>query len=384
MDTEFINAHKDSKSEIVRFLDSNDSTEDIEVLLIDFELATIRLLDKYFESKGHTCKGVLYGESGLYLLRNFLKPKVVLINIYLEDMMGNDLCRIIKSDHDLKNILVIYLTTHILNEEMTKKIKADGYIHLPFHFSDFDGIFDLLNMQKNKNESTKNSKRRSFTDEEMEERRKRIKKLYEEERREEERRKVKKRKEEIAELKRKTKEEVLHPSIPPPYSSEIKNSKVIYRRIPPEPPLKLKNRFQFFLQDIKRITHTFWRKLKEFKIIKNKTRCNICFKRIPRGKTPLTKTTCPSCASSLESGFWKGIIRGLPLEEHGIERWHLNEIWKYPEIVSELVKILRMDIQDLQEDKLSVTLTVLELIDQIEDKEIRNSANRLFQFFLER
>ena len=42
-----------------------------------------------------------------------------------------------------------------------------------------------------------------------------------------------------------------------------------------------------------------------------------------------------------------------------------------------------MDIQNLQENKLSVELTVLELIDQIEDKEIRNSANRLLQLFID-
>jgi len=73
----------------------------------------------------------------------------------------------------------------------------------------------------------------------------------------------------------------------------------------------------------------------------------------------------------------------FPLEEHGIERWHLNKIWEYPEIVTELDKIMGIDIQDLQENKLSVTLTVLELIDQIEDKEIRNSANRLLQLFID-
>jgi len=135
-------------------LDNVDSLEEVEVLFITFkpDLATVRLMGKYFESKGHTCKGVVYGERGLYLLRNFLKPKVVLINIYLEDMMGRELCKIIKSDPDLKNIPVIYLTTRTedFHEEM-----ADGYIHLPFRFSDFDIILDLVN-------------RRSLTDEEIE------------------------------------------------------------------------------------------------------------------------------------------------------------------------------------------------------------------------
>jgi len=74
----------------------------------------------------------------------------------------------------------------------------------------------------------------------------------------------------------------------------------------------------------------------------------------------------------------------LPLEEHGIERSHLDKIWKYPEIVSEIDKISEMEGQYLQENKLSVTLTVLELIDQMEDEEIRNSADRLLQLIIDR
>ena len=78
------------------------------------------------------------------------------------------------------------------------------------------------------------------------------------------------------------------------------------------------------------------------------------------------------------------MIKLLPLEGHGIEQWHLNKIWEYPEIVSEIDKISKMEVQDLQENELSVTLDILELIDQIEDEEIRNSANRLLQLLINR
>lgn len=110
-----------------------------------------------------------------------------------------------------------------------------------------------------------------------------------------------------------------------------------------------------------------------------KTKCNVCFKKIPKGKK-----NCPSCAFSLKSGFLKGITMFLPLEDHGIEQWHLNKIWEYSEIVSEIDKITKMEGQDLQENELSVTLDVLELIDQIDDEEIKNSANRLLQLIIGR
>ncbi|GAG72051.1 unnamed protein product, partial [marine sediment metagenome] len=184
------------------------------------------------------------------------------------------------------------------------------YILKPFELSDLDRILDLLNPQKNKDGSTKNSERHSLTDEEIKgDEIKKLIKLYEENRREEKEVEL----ENLKEVKKKRAREnkipeservwkVLHPRLPPPYSSEINESKSI---------------------------NTI---CGELKIIKKETRCNVCFKRIPRGKTPLTKTTCPSCASSLESGFWKGITMGLPLEEHGIERWHLHEIWEHSEI----------------------------------------------------
>jgi two-component system cell cycle response regulator DivK len=150
MEKEFINAHKDSKSEIVRFLTNIGSTEDVEVLLIEWDLATIRLLEAYFKSKAHTCKGVSNGVSGLYLLRNFLKPKVVLTSISLPDMSGYEVCKRIKSDPDLKNIPVIFLTAFPSSEveKHLAETEADGYILSPFNFSDFDGILDLLSQQK--------------------------------------------------------------------------------------------------------------------------------------------------------------------------------------------------------------------------------------------
>jgi len=172
MDKEFINALKDSKSEIVRFLDNVGSTEDVEVLLIEWDLSTIRLIESYFESKGHNCKGVVYSASGLYLLRNFLKPKVVLTHIKSPDMSGYDVCKIIKSDPDLKSIPVIFFTTISEVVKRLEETKADGVILKPFNFSDFDKIFDLLNTQKNKDESTKNSERRSLTEEEKEKKKK--------------------------------------------------------------------------------------------------------------------------------------------------------------------------------------------------------------------
>ncbi len=115
------------------------------ILLIEDDLATIRLLTSYFESKGFSCKGVVSGTKGLEELANN-SPKLVLLDIILPDYSGYDICKKIKSNPKWKNIPVFFLTT-FSGSEVEKHLaetKADGYIHKPFFFSDFDIILDLL------------------------------------------------------------------------------------------------------------------------------------------------------------------------------------------------------------------------------------------------
>jgi len=116
-----------------------------DILLIEDDLATIRLLKSYFESKDITCKGVVTGTKGLEELE-YNTPKLILTDIIHPGPSGYEICKKIKSNQILKNIPVFFLTA-IPGSEVKKHLaetKADGYILKPFKFSDFDGILDLL------------------------------------------------------------------------------------------------------------------------------------------------------------------------------------------------------------------------------------------------
>jgi len=116
-----------------------------DVLLIEDDLPTIRLVTSYFEGKGFNCKGVISGKKGLEELQNFV-PKVILLDIILPDYNGYDLCKIIKSDENYKNIPIYYLTA-IPGSEVEKKMeetKADSFILKPFDLSDFETILEKL------------------------------------------------------------------------------------------------------------------------------------------------------------------------------------------------------------------------------------------------
>jgi len=132
---------------IKNFLDNiKPDTSPYDILLIEDDLATIRLITSYFENKKYKCKGVVSGAKGLEELRR-TTPKVILLDIILPDLSGYDICKTIKTDNFYKKIPVYFLTA-ISASEVKKHIeetKVDGFILKPFNFSDFDIIFKILN-----------------------------------------------------------------------------------------------------------------------------------------------------------------------------------------------------------------------------------------------
>jgi len=138
------------ENKIVNILD-NIKTEKThyDILLIEDDQATIRLLTSYFESKGYVCQGVVSGTKGLDELNNNI-PKIILLDIILPDYSGYEICKIIKSNNKLKDIK-IFLLTAIPGYEVKKHIEetnADGYILKPFDFSDFEILFDYLKKEE--------------------------------------------------------------------------------------------------------------------------------------------------------------------------------------------------------------------------------------------
>ncbi|MBD3256432.1 MAG: response regulator [Candidatus Lokiarchaeota archaeon] len=134
------------ENKIINFLDNikGQSTK-YDILLIEDDIATIRLITSYFESKGYVCKGVVSGLKGIEELKN-TTPNLILLDIILPDLSGYDICRTIKSNENYRDIPVYFLTA-ISGSEVEKQLKetgADGFILKPFNFSDFDPLFRYL------------------------------------------------------------------------------------------------------------------------------------------------------------------------------------------------------------------------------------------------
>jgi CheY-like chemotaxis protein len=134
------------ENKIINFLDNikGQSTK-YDILLIEDDVATIRLITSFFESRGYVCKGVVTGFKGLEELKNG-SPQLILLDIILPDLSGYDICKSIKSDKLYQNIPVYFLTA-ISGSEVESRLEetgANGYILKPFNFSDFDVLFKLL------------------------------------------------------------------------------------------------------------------------------------------------------------------------------------------------------------------------------------------------
>lgn len=137
------------EDKINNMLDNIDSKSEYDILLIEDDLATIRLVTSYFKSKGYNCKGVVSGAKGLEELKE-IKPKIILLDIILPDITGYDICKKIRKDKDLRDIPLYFLTA-ISKKQVDKelqdidpKLHPDGYIPKPFDFSDFNILYQHL------------------------------------------------------------------------------------------------------------------------------------------------------------------------------------------------------------------------------------------------
>ena len=116
-----------------------------DILIIEDDAPTVMVLMDFFELKGYTCKGVLSGNKGLEEL-NRSTPKLILLDVILNDISGYEICNKIRSNENLKEVPVFYITA-IPESEVVEKLKktgANGFFLKPFNFSQFEILFDYL------------------------------------------------------------------------------------------------------------------------------------------------------------------------------------------------------------------------------------------------
>ena len=105
------------------------------ILIIEDERDIGELLEYNLQKEGYDTILANNGESGLKIARKE-KPNLLLLDLMLPGIDGLDVCRLIKSDSDIKDISIVMLTALGQEEDIVKGLEsgADDYITKPFSF----------------------------------------------------------------------------------------------------------------------------------------------------------------------------------------------------------------------------------------------------------
>ncbi len=116
-----------------------------DILIVDDDEATNKVLIDYFKLKGYSSKAVRSGEQVVVELQKVI-PKLILLDIILPESDGFEICKEIKSNNNFRDILVYYITAipRYEVEKMMSETKADGYFLKPFDFEKLDTLLNLL------------------------------------------------------------------------------------------------------------------------------------------------------------------------------------------------------------------------------------------------
>ncbi len=102
------------------------------ILIVDDEPDIMELAVRRLKSSGYGVLTVVDAEAAEKLLKTKI-PDLILLDILLPGMQGDELCRQLKNDPKLKNIPVILFTASTIRvPERFQECQADDYVMKPF------------------------------------------------------------------------------------------------------------------------------------------------------------------------------------------------------------------------------------------------------------
>jgi DNA-binding response OmpR family regulator len=120
----------------------NKKTITQKILMIEDEPAFIRIFKRRLEYEGYRVVIAQNGLDGLAIARTEM-PDLIILDIMLPGLDGHKVCRMIKSDNNLRSIPVAMLTSRDLDADadMAKKCGANAFIVKTTHI---DVVIDII------------------------------------------------------------------------------------------------------------------------------------------------------------------------------------------------------------------------------------------------
>ncbi len=107
----------------------------MKILVIDDEAFTVDMLRTFLQINGYETIGSFDGESGL-LVALAERPDIMILDLMLPDIEGFEVCRRLRSSHDIAGMPVIVLSARMESSSKDRAFEAgvDAYLTKPVQF----------------------------------------------------------------------------------------------------------------------------------------------------------------------------------------------------------------------------------------------------------
>jgi two-component system, OmpR family, alkaline phosphatase synthesis response regulator PhoP len=114
------------------------------ILVVDDEPDVLKILSLRLEKTGYEVIRGKDGREALDLARQII-PDLIMLDVYMPDMNGDDVARVLKKDKDLKHIPIILISaTATALDQKAKECGADGHVTKPFEPEELMGTVKKL------------------------------------------------------------------------------------------------------------------------------------------------------------------------------------------------------------------------------------------------
>ena len=119
------------------------------ILIVDDEPDILRLTSLRLKKLGFDVITAVNGKEAVRVVKSE-KPDLILLDLALPLMSGDEVCRKLKNDEKVKHIPIILFTAHsdTMTAEKAKELGADDYVVKPFHSEELTGKVEMILAQE--------------------------------------------------------------------------------------------------------------------------------------------------------------------------------------------------------------------------------------------
>lgn len=136
--------------------------EKYKILIVDDDIDNLTITSRIFTQEGYEVSTASTGFDCLKIVKEF-KPDLILLDVLLPDISGYEVCRLIKSDVDNRDLIIIYFTSVNRSSEIKAEgyqMGADGYITRPISKTELISIIQVYLRVLKKAKELKRSEQR--------------------------------------------------------------------------------------------------------------------------------------------------------------------------------------------------------------------------------